>query len=111
MFEESKSRRDFLGAGAVFLASAGARAVPSAASPKMCFAVVTGFGAMGDGKTLDSPAINKAIEAVAANSGGTLCFPAGTYLSYSLRLKSNVALSLGQGATMLAADSPEDGSG
>jgi polygalacturonase len=77
----------------------------------MCFADVTGFGATGDGKTLDSPAINKAIEAVAAEGGGTLCFPAGTYLSYSIRLKSNVALYLGQGATILAADSPEDGSG
>ena len=37
------------------------------------------FGATGDGKTVDSPAINKAIEAAAAAGGGTVIFPAGNY--------------------------------
>ena len=66
------------------------------------------FGATGDGKTLDSPAINGAIEAAAARGGGTVYFPAGDYLSVSIRLKSNIALYLDQGATILAA-SPKDG--
>ncbi|MEA2734201.1 MAG: hypothetical protein QOE14_652, partial [Humisphaera sp.] len=66
------------------------------------------FGATGDGKTLDSPAINKAIDAAAAKGGGTVYFPAGNYLSTSVRLKSNIALYLDQGATLLAA-SPKDG--
>ena len=106
------SRRDFLGAGAAFVAAAGAQqAPPATAVAKTSFADITHFGATGDGKTLDSPAINKAIETLAAGGGGTLCFPAGTYLCYSIRLKSNIALWLTQGATILAADSPEDGSG
>jgi len=68
------------------------------------------FGARGDGKALDSPAINKAIDAAAAAGGGTVLFSAGTYRSFSIRLKSNVALYLDQGATILAAD-PRDGDG
>src|ERR1700752_1225003 len=71
---------------------------------------VKAFGAKGDGKALDSPAINKAIEAAAAAGGGTVWFSAGTYRSFSIRLKSNVALYLDQGATILAAD-PRDGDG
>ncbi len=66
------------------------------------------FGAVGDGKTLDSPAINKAIDDAASKNGGTVYFPAGTYLSVSIHLKSNIALYLDQGATILAAD-PKDG--
>src|SRR6185503_15161687 len=58
---------------------------------------VTTFGAKGDGQTLDTPAINKAIETAAAAGGGTVHFPAGTYLSVSIRLKSNITLYLDQG--------------
>jgi polygalacturonase len=69
---------------------------------------VKDFGALGNGKTLDSPAINKAIEEAAAKGGGTIFFPAGTYLSTSIRLKSNISLFLDQGSIILAAD-PKDG--
>ncbi len=68
------------------------------------------FGAKGDGKALDSPAINKAIDAAAAAGGGTVLFTAGTYRSFTIRLKSNVGLYLDQGATILAAH-PNDGGG
>jgi polygalacturonase len=68
------------------------------------------FGAKGDGKALDTPAINKAIEAAAAAGGGTVLFTAGTYRSFSIHLKSNVALYLDHGATILAAH-PNDGDG
>ena len=64
---------------------------------------VKAFGATGDGKTLDTPAINKTIEAAAAAGGGTVRFPAGNYLSVSIHLKSNIALYLDQGATLIAA--------
>ncbi|NWJ52868.1 MAG: glycoside hydrolase family 28 protein [Bacteroidetes bacterium] len=66
---------------------------------------VSAYGAKGDGKTLDSPAINKAIDAAAEVGGGTVYFKAGTYLSYSIHLKSNITLFIDQGATILAADS------
>jgi polygalacturonase len=65
------------------------------------------FGAKGDGKSVDSPAINKAIETAAAAGGGTVLFPAGTYLCFTIQLKSNIALYLDQGATILAADPKE----
>jgi polygalacturonase len=71
---------------------------------------VRGFGARGDGKTVDTPAINRAIEAAAADGGGTVRFPAGTYLCYSIHLKSKVDLYLDQGATILAAETGEQGS-
>ena len=69
---------------------------------------VRDFGATGDGKTLDTPAINKAIDAAAARGGGTVYFPAGNYLSVSIHLKSNVALYIDQGATIVGA-SDKDG--
>ncbi len=65
------------------------------------------FGAAGDGNSLDSPAINAAIEAAAKAGGGTVRLPAGTYLSLSIRLASNITLYLDAGAVLLAA-SPSD---
>jgi polygalacturonase len=70
---------------------------------------VRDFGARGDGKTIDSPAINKAIEYAAQRGGGTIWFPPGTYASYSIRLKSNITLHLGSGAILLAASTPVEG--
>jgi polygalacturonase len=67
------------------------------------------YGARGDGVTIDSDAINRAIDE-AAKAGGTVYFPPGTYASYSLRLKSNVALYLDQNAKLLAA-APANGRG
>ena len=48
---------------------------------------VRDFGAKADGKTIDSPAINRAIEAAAQEGGGTVYLPAGEYACYSIRLK------------------------
>ena len=67
------------------------------------------YGAAGDGKTIDTSAINKAIDAVAAAGGGTLVFPTGTYVCFTIRLKSNVDIYLSRGCTILAADSPKPG--
>jgi len=64
---------------------------------------VRDFGARGDGKTLDSPAINRAIAAAAAAGGGTVYFPAGTYLSGSIHLQSNIHLDIAAGAALLGA--------
>lgn len=65
---------------------------------------VRSFGAKGDGKSLDTPAINKAIDAAAAIGGGTVIFSAGRYLSVSIHLQSNITLQLDQGATIVAAE-------
>src|ERR1035437_7797907 len=67
------------------------------------------FGAKGDGSATDSPSINLAIDAAAASGGGTVHFPAGVYLSYSIRLKSKVGLFLDHGAVLLAGPTPLDG--
>ncbi len=64
---------------------------------------VRSFGAAGDGKNLDSPAIDKAIAAAAEAGGGTVLVPAGTYLSGSIHLKSNIRLLIDAGATILGA--------
>jgi polygalacturonase len=79
---------------------------PSAFDVRAC-------GAAGDGSTLDSVAVNRAIELAAAAGGGLVRFPAGRYLCFSIRLKSNVALYLEPGATIIAADPPasEGGTG
>jgi polygalacturonase len=66
------------------------------------------FGAKGDGKTLDTAAINKTIDTAAAAGGGTVYFPAGNYLSISIHLQSNIALYLDQGATIIAANTSND---
>src|SRR5205814_8227689 len=84
-----------------------ARAEPPATQPAIQ-SNVRAFGAAGDGKTLDTPAINKAIDDAASCGGGTVYFPAGDYLSVTIHLKSNVALYLDQGATIVAA-SPKNG--
>jgi polygalacturonase len=67
------------------------------------------YGAIGDGVTIDSNAINEAIQEAAASGGGTVWFPAGIYASYSIRLKSNITLHLDAGATLLAAYRSPDG--
>jgi polygalacturonase len=65
---------------------------------------VRSFGARGDGTSIDSEAINRAINAAAAAGGGTVDLPAGRYLSFSIRLKSRVTLRFSPGATIVAAD-------
>jgi polygalacturonase len=67
---------------------------------------VRDYGATGDGKTLDNLAIDKAINAAADAGGGTVLVPAGTYLSGSIHLKSNIHLVIDAGATILGA--PQD---
>ena len=84
------------------------RQVPNGAlSPR--WINVRDFGATGDGSTIDTPAVNRAIEAAAAQGGGTVWFPAGTYACYTIRLKSHVGLHVEHGATILAADVPDAG--
>jgi polygalacturonase len=111
-------RRDFLRTGSFGMAAAALPAVSLAASAQSSDKVgaawqgifdVRKYGATGDGKTLDTDAVNRAIEAAAAAGGGVVVFPAGSYLCFSIRLKSLVHLYLEQGSAIVAADSPRPG--
>ena len=64
---------------------------------------VKDFGAVGDGKTKDTAAIQKAIDA-----GGAVYFPPGTYLTGTLFLRSHGGLQLETGAVLLGSLDPED---
>ncbi|OGX90999.1 glycoside hydrolase family 28 protein [Hymenobacter coccineus] len=58
------------------------------------------YGAVADGKTLATAAIQKAIDACHRAGGGTVEVPAGTYVVGTISLKSNVELHLGSGAVL-----------
>ncbi len=64
---------------------------------------IRSFGAYGDGRVLDTDAINAAIQR-AAVTGGTVVIPAGRFLCFSIRLASGVTLLLSEGAVIEAAD-------
>jgi polygalacturonase len=108
-------RRDFLRTGGLGLAGmslpslALAAPEPHGPMPQQPVFNVRSYGATGDGKTVDTVAVNRALEAAAVARGGIVFFPAGTYLCFSIHLKSYVHLYLDQGATILAADSPQPG--
>ena len=72
---------------------------------------VKDYGAKGDGQTIDTKAIDAAIDAASEAGGGTVFFPAGRYLSFTLHLKSFVTLNLGNGAVLEAADVEKYGFG
>src|SRR3546814_3112652 len=65
---------------------------------------VRDYGAKGDGRTVDSDAINKAVMAASRAGGGTVIIPPGRYLSFSIRLQSHITLLIAQGAVLEAAD-------
>lgn len=69
---------------------------------------VKDFGAAGDGRTLDTQAIDKTIEACSAAGGGTVLFPAGVYLTGTVHLKSDLTLYLSAGATILGSENLKD---
>jgi len=58
------------------------------------FISVRDFGAAGDGVSLDTRPIQAAIDACTAQSGSTVYFPPGNYLTGTLILKDNVTLYL-----------------
>ncbi len=112
-------RRDFIRTGGMGVVAAAMPIASSAAlaqqgasiAPEASLGIfdVRKYGAKGDGKTLDTDAINRSIEAAAAAGGGVVLFPAGTYLCFSIHLKNQVHIVLDQGSTILAADSPLPG--
>jgi polygalacturonase len=87
-------------------------AVEEKPAPKNTSAIfnVRDFGAKGDSTAIETDAINKAVDAASAGGGGTVWFPAGNYLSFSIHLKSNITLHLDNGAFLIGAD-PAAGKG
>jgi polygalacturonase len=104
-------RRLLLGGGALLssgLISSAAEAKARTFLPGGVLDVLD-YGAKGDGKSIDSPAIDRAIDDAAKRGGGTIYFPPGTYASYTIHLKSRVTLFLSRGAVLLAATVPLSG--
>ena len=66
------------------------------------------FGARGDGLTLDTPALQQAVDACAQDGGGTVFVSAGRYLTGSLFLRDHVSLYLDAGAVLLGSTDPAD---
>lgn len=96
-------RRHFLG-GAI-----GAGVAVAAETPVPGAALnVTSQGAAGDGVTMDTAAIQKAIDSCAEAGGGAVYFPAGRFLSGGLILRDNVHLYLSAGAVLLGSRRLED---
>jgi polygalacturonase len=69
---------------------------------------VRDFGAKGDGTTLDTHAIQAALDAAAKAPGSTVMVPPGTYLSGSIFVKSHTTLALEAGATLLGSQHLSD---
>jgi polygalacturonase len=72
---------------------------------------VTKYGARNDGKTLNTKAIQAAIDACAAKGGGIVTFAPGNYLTGSIYVKKGVHLRIDEGVQILGsqdlADYPE----
>ncbi len=105
MFESSPRRRFIAG-----MFTAGAAAAPAAAAPQTPSGAlnVRDFGAVPDGVSLTTAALQQAIDACARAGGGTVYFPAGRYLSGTLFLKSRVTVHLAAGATLVGSKNLSD---
>ena len=66
--------------------------------------VVTDFGAVGDGKTLNTEAIQKAIDQAASKGGGVIVIPEGRFLTGALFFKPGTHLHVSEGGMLLGSD-------
>jgi polygalacturonase len=86
-----------------FDGSAHAQNPPLPVIPTNTF-LVTRFGAVGDGKTMNTAAIQKTIDAASAAGGGVVLVPEGKFLTGPFTLASQINLQLAKGATILITD-------
>ena len=66
------------------------------------------FGARGDGRTLDTQALQATLDACSQGGGGTIFVPAGQYLTGTIFFHDNISLYLDAGATLLGSQEPDD---
>jgi polygalacturonase len=109
----SMSRRHWLAllsstsAGSALLAANGAVEMPDTPPSGIAKTIavrtynIRDFGAKGDGKTLDTAALQAAIDACSRDHGGTVLVPAGVFVIGTTELKSNVTLHIAAGGTLL----------
>src|SRR5579862_4655583 len=117
--KESLSRRNWLGrlstasVGAGLLAAAtpktfGAESTPSPENNLGARVYnIRDFGAIGDGATLNTAAVQAAIDACNKDSGGTVLVPAGNFVIGPIELKSNVTLHIVAGGKLLGTTDPK----
>jgi len=103
---KSVSRRKWLRAGpaaAGAFAASSAAAQSSASDPNLGVKTynIREFGAKGDGQSLDTAALQAAIDACHRDQGGTVLVPAGVFVIGAVELKSNVTLRISAGGTLL----------
>ncbi|MEJ0042317.1 MAG: glycosyl hydrolase family 28-related protein [Rhizomicrobium sp.] len=98
-------RRMLLGSA---LAVAPLLAMPAKAKPIDAFDIRQ-YGAKGTGAAPDTAAIQRAVDAASSAGGGTVYFPPGRYLSFSVQLRSRITLLFASGATLIAADPAKHG--
>ena len=65
---------------------------PEQKDPGARFYNIADFGAIGDGATVNTVAIQKAIDTCAHENGGTVLVPAGDFVTGTIELKSNITL-------------------
>jgi polygalacturonase len=97
-------RRDFLYTSALMAG----RNISSPSVPLSAPKSILEYGAKPDGKTLNTKAIQRAIDEANANGGGVVYAPPGVFLVGGLELKSRVTLYLEAGCTLLGSTSIED---
>jgi len=88
------------------LAPLGAAPPPAEGAPRIYN--ILEFGAKGDGATLATNEIQKALDACSASGGGEVVVPPGVFLTAGLVIKDNTTLRLDHGATLLASKNRED---
>jgi polygalacturonase len=91
---------------AAALAASGERAIadaprPDEATPGSHTFLVTDFGAVGDGKTMSTVGLQRALDTCGQAGGGRVVVPPGTFLTGPLFLRSNLVLELNAGSVLL----------
>ncbi len=80
----------------------------SSNTPGSVYFDIRNFGAIADGETVNTQAIQAAIDAAASGGGGTVYVPAGRFVTGAIFFKSNITLHLDAGAVLLGSENVAD---